>query len=108
KNASWYNDANGIQRSIILAIQRQPGSNTVEVADAIEKLMPVFRQQLPQSVNLDVLYDRAKSIRDSFNDVQFTMLLSLGFVILLIFIFLRNLPATLIPSLALPFSVVGT
>ena len=108
KNASWYNDANGVQRSIILAIQRQPGSNTVEVADAIEKLMPVFRQQLPQSVNLDVLYDRAKSIRDSFNDVQFTMLLSLGLVILVIFLFLRNLPATIIPSLALPFSIIGT
>jgi HAE1 family hydrophobic/amphiphilic exporter-1 len=108
KNASWYNDANGIQRSIILAIQRQPGSNTVEVADSIEKLMPVFRQQLPQSVNLDVLYDRAKSIRDSFNDVQFTMLLSLGLVIMVIFVFLRNLPATVIPSLALPFSVIGT
>src|SRR6185369_16479423 len=108
RSASWYNDANGIQRSIILAIQRQPGSNTVEVADAIEKLMPVFRQQLPQSVNLDVLYDRAKSIRDSFNDVQFTMLLSLGLVIMVIFVFLRNLPATVIPSLALPFSVIGT
>jgi HAE1 family hydrophobic/amphiphilic exporter-1 len=108
KSASWYNDANGIQRSIILAIQRQPGSNTVEVADAIERLMPVFRQQVPQSVNLDVLYDRAKSIRDSFNDVQFTMLLSLGLVVMVIFIFLRNLPATAIPSLALPFSIVGT
>src|SRR5438876_10240547 len=108
KNASWQNDANGVQRSIILAIQRQPGSNTVEVADAIEKLMPVFREQLPQSINLDVLYDRAKSIRDSFHDVQFTMLMSLGLVILVIFIFLRNLPATGIPSLALPFSIIGT
>src|SRR5213083_1966790 len=108
KNASWQNDANGVQRSIILAIQRQPGSNTVEVADAIEKLMPVFREQLPQSINLDVLYDRARSIRDSFNDVQFTMLLSLGLVVMVIFVFLRNLPATAIPSLALPFSVIGT
>src|SRR5436309_12408767 len=108
KNASWYNDANGVQRSIILAIQRQPGSNTVEVADAIEKLMPVFRQQLPQSINLGVLYDRAKSIRDSFNDVRFTMLLSLALVVMVIFVFLRNLPATAIPSLALPFSVIGT
>ena len=108
KNASWQNDANGVQRSIILAIQRQPGSNTVEVADAIEKLMPVFREQLPQSINLDVLYDRARSIRDSFNDVQFTMLLSLGLVVMVIFVFLRNLPATAIPSLALPFSIIGT
>ncbi len=108
KNASWNNDANGVQRSIILAIQRQPGSNTVEVADAIEKLMPVFREQLPQSINLGVLYDRARSIRDSFNDVQFTMLLSLGLVVMVIFVFLRNLPATAIPSLALPFSIIGT
>jgi HAE1 family hydrophobic/amphiphilic exporter-1 len=108
KNASWYNDANGVQRSIILAIQRQPGSNTVEVADAIEKLIPVFRQQLPQSVDLTVLYDRAKSIRDSFVDVRFTMVLSLGLVVMVIFIFLRNLSATTIPSLALPFSIVGT
>ena len=108
KNASWQNDANGVQRSIILAIQRQPGSNTVEVADAIEKLMPVFREQLPQSINLDVLYDRARSIRDSFNDVRFTMLLSLALVVMVIFVFLRNLPATAIPSLALPFSVIGT
>jgi len=108
KNASWNNDANGVQRSIILAIQRQPGSNTVEVADAIEKLMPVFREQLPQSINLGVLYDRARSIRDSFNDVRFTMLLSLALVVMVIFVFLRNLPATAIPSLALPFSVIGT
>src|SRR5439155_1028523 len=99
KNASWNNDANGVQRSIILAIQRQPGSNTVEVADAIEKLMPVFREQLPQSINLGVLYDRARSIRDSFNDVRFTMLLSLALVVMVIFVFLRNLPATAIPSL---------
>ena len=108
KNASWNNDANGVQRSIILAIQRQPGSNTVEVADAIEKLMPVFREQLPQSINLGVLYDRARSIRDSFNDVRFTMLLSLALVVMVIFVFLRNLPATAIPSLALPFSIIGT
>src|SRR5437899_9356049 len=70
--------------------------------------MPVFREQLPQSINLGVLYDRARSIRDSFNDVRFTMLLSLALVVMVIFVFLRNLPATAIPSLALPFSIIGT
>jgi HAE1 family hydrophobic/amphiphilic exporter-1 len=97
-----------VRRSIILAIQRQPGSNTVEVADSIRKLMPVFRQQVPPSIQMDVLYDRSQSIRDSFNDVQFTMVLSLALVVMVIFIFLRNLRATAIPSLALPFSIVGT
>jgi HAE1 family hydrophobic/amphiphilic exporter-1 len=108
KNASWYVGPEGVRRSIILAIQRQPGSNTVEVADAITKLMPAFRQQLPPSIEIDVLYDRSRSIRDSFNDVQSTMLLSLGLVVMVIFIFLRNLRATAIPSLALPFSIIGT
>jgi hydrophobic/amphiphilic exporter-1 (mainly G- bacteria), HAE1 family len=108
KSASWYNTPESVSRSIILAIQRQPGSNTVEVADSIKKLLPTFRQQLPAAVRMEILYDRSQSIRDSFNDVQSTMLLSLGLVIMVIFLFLRNLPATAIPSLALPFSIIGT
>jgi len=108
KSASWYESPDTVRRSIILAIQRQPGSNTVEVADSIRKLMPVFREQIPASIQLDVLYDRSLSIRDSFNDVQFTMGLSLALVVMVIFIFLRNLRATAIPSLALPFSIIGT
>jgi HAE1 family hydrophobic/amphiphilic exporter-1 len=108
KSISWFEAPEGVRRSIILAIQRQPGSNTVEVADSIRKLMPVFRQQVPPSIQMDVLYDRSQSIRDSFNDVQFTMVLSLALVVMVIFIFLRNLRATAIPSLALPFSIVGT
>lgn len=108
KSISWYVSSDTVRRSIILAIQRQPGSNTVEVADAIKKLMPMFRQQIPPSITMDVLYDRSQSVRDSFNDVQFTMVLSLALVIMVIFIFLRNLRATAIPSLALPFSIVGT
>src|SRR5262245_34082539 len=108
KSASWFEAPDSVRRAIILAILRQPGTNTVEVADSIKKLMPVFRQQVPPSVGMEVLYDRSQSIRDSFNDVQFTMLLSLALVVMVIFIFLRNLPATMIPSLALPFSVVGT
>jgi HAE1 family hydrophobic/amphiphilic exporter-1 len=108
KTANWFESADAVKRSIVLAIQRQPGANTVEVADAVKNLMPAFRQQVPPSVEMEILYDRSQSIRTSFNDVQFTMVLSLALVIMVIFIFLRNLPATTIPSLALPFSIVGT
>ncbi len=106
--ASWYNDATHHQRSVVLAIQRQPGANTVEVCDSIKKLLPTFQAYLPPSVELHTVYDRSVTIRDSVHDVQFTLLLSLGLVILVIFLFLRNLSATVIPSLALPLSVVGT
>jgi HAE1 family hydrophobic/amphiphilic exporter-1 len=108
KTVNWYVSADSVRRSIMLAIQRQPGANTVEVADAVKKLIPTFQQQIPPSVDLEILYDRSQSIRTSFNDVQFTMVLSLALVIMVIFLFLRNLPATTIPSLALPFSIIGT
>src|SRR5215831_12804926 len=108
KTANWFVSPDAVRRSIVLAIQRQPGANTVEVADAIKQLIPTFRLQVPPSVDLDILYDRSQSIKTSFNDVQFTMVLSLALVIMVIFIFLRNLPATTIPSLALPFSIIGT
>jgi len=104
KTAAWYND----ERSISLAIFKQPGENTVEVAEAVRRLLPTFQKQLPASATLHVLYDRSTPIRDSVNDVKFTLLLTLGLVILVIFLFLRNLSATVIPSLALPFSIVGT
>jgi HAE1 family hydrophobic/amphiphilic exporter-1 len=104
KVAGWFNSA----RAIVLAIQRQPGTNTVEVVDSIKKLLPTFRAQIPASVNLDIHYDRSESIRDSVNDVKFTLFLALCLVILVIFLFLRNVSATLIPSLALPMSIVGT
>ncbi len=103
KNAGWYNNA----RAAVLAIQRQPGTNTVRVVDAVMRELPAFRAQLPGSVELDVLYDRSETIRDSVADVQFTLVLAAGLVVLVIFLFLRNLPATIIPSLALPISVVG-
>lgn len=108
KAASWYNDHTGSRRSIVLAVQRQPGQNTIAVADSIKALMPVFQAQLPPSVRLNILYDRSATIRDSFADVQFTMMLTLGLVVMVIFLFLRNVSATVIPSLALPFSIVGT
>ncbi|HKW90905.1 MAG TPA: efflux RND transporter permease subunit [Methylomirabilota bacterium] len=104
KVASWYND----ERAVVLAIQKQPGTNTIEVVDAINKILPVFRAQLPASVNLNTLYDRSVSIRASVHDVQFTLMLAIALVILVIFLFLRNVSATLIPSLALPMSIVGT
>jgi len=104
KVASWYRDT----RAIILAIQRQPGTNTVEVVDAIKRLIPTFREQMPASVNLNIMFDRSESIRDSVHDVQFTLILTVCLVVLVIFLFLRNLSATVIPSLALPMAIVGT
>ncbi|HET6492840.1 MAG TPA: efflux RND transporter permease subunit [Burkholderiales bacterium] len=104
KVAAWYNG----ERAIVLAIQRQPGTNTIEVVDAIKRLLPAFRAQFPASVNMDILYDRSESIRDSVNDVQFTLMLALALVVMVIFLFLRNLSATVIPSLALPMSIIGT
>jgi len=104
KIASWYNNT----RAIVLAIQRQPGTNTVEVVDSIRTLLPQFRSLVPASVNLDILYDRSVSIRDSVNDVKITLFIALCLVVLVIFLFLRSLSATLIPSLALPMSLIGT
>jgi HAE1 family hydrophobic/amphiphilic exporter-1 len=104
KTAAWYND----ERSISLAIFKQPGTNTVAVAGEVRRLLPTFQKQLPAAASLHVLYDRSVSIRNSVNDVRFTLLLTLCLVVLVIFLFLRNLSATVIPSLALPFSIVGT
>ena len=102
--ASWYNDT----RDIILSIQRQPGTNTVQVVDTIKKLLPKLGDQIPKSVEVGILYDASQAIRDSVNDVRFTLMLTIALVVLVIFIFLRNLPATVIPSLALPVSLIGT
>ncbi|MEH2453491.1 efflux RND transporter permease subunit [Nostoc sp.] len=104
KLASWYNNT----RAIILTIQRQPGTNTVQVVDTIKKLLPNLRSQIPASVEIGVLYDASQSIRDSVDDVRFTLILTIALVILVIFLFLRNLSATVIPSLALPVSLIGT
>ncbi len=108
KIASWFNTAKAKTRSVILAIQRQPGTNTVEVVDSIKALLPTFRAEIPASVNLDILFDRSISIRESVNDVKLTLLLAIVLVVLVIFLFLRNLSATIIPSLALPMSIIGT
>jgi HAE1 family hydrophobic/amphiphilic exporter-1 len=104
KSAGWFNS----DRSIGLAIFRQPGTNTVQVVDSIRKLLPHFRAQMPGSVDLNILFDRSASIRDSVNDVKFTLFLTICLVVMVIFLFLRNVSATIIPSLALPMSIVGT
>ncbi len=104
KVASWFVDT----RAIILAVQRQPGTNTVAVVDGIKKLLPAFREQMPASIDLNIVNDRSQTIRASVRDVKFTLFLSLCLVVLVIFMFLRNLSATLIPSLALPVSLIGT
>ncbi|MFH1026631.1 MAG: efflux RND transporter permease subunit, partial [Pseudomonadota bacterium] len=108
KIAAWYNTKGVSTRAIVLAIQRQPGTNTIEVVDSIKKQIPGFRSQLPASVELNTLFDRTDTIRESVTDVKFTLLLTIALVILVIFLFLRNLSATIIPSLALPLSIVGT
>jgi HAE1 family hydrophobic/amphiphilic exporter-1 len=104
KTASWYSG----DRAIVLAIQRQPGTNTVEVVDNIKKLLPQMQQQMPAGIKLNILYDRSVSIRNSVNDVKFTLMLTVALVVMVIFLFLRNISATIIPSLALPMSIVGT
>src|SRR5271170_1147277 len=106
--ASWFYTPDDDQRAIVLGIQRQPGTNTIEVTDNIKRLLPLFQSELPPSVDMSILYDRSDTIRESYTDVEFTMLLTLGLVITVIFLFLRNVSATVIPSMALPFSIVGT
>jgi HAE1 family hydrophobic/amphiphilic exporter-1 len=102
--AAWFRN----KRGVILAVQKQPGTNAVEVSDAVRKLLPDFEKQLPASVTLQIHRDRADSIRASVEDVKFTLMLTLVLVILVIFLFLRNISATIIPSLALPMSILGT
>jgi len=104
KTASWFNNA----RTVYLSVQRQPGTNTVDIVDSIRALLPELQQQMPAALTLTVRNDRSQSIRESVGDVKFTLVLTVGLVILVIFLFLRNLSATVIPSLALPASIVGT
>ena len=104
KVAAWFKD----KRGIVLAIFRQPGTNTIEVVNSIRKLLPTFRAEVPAGVSMEVLFDRSVTIRQSVEEVQFTLVLALALVVMVIFLFLRNLSATLIPSVALPMSIVGT
>jgi HAE1 family hydrophobic/amphiphilic exporter-1 len=104
KEIAWFKN----NRAIQFQVQRQPGTNTVEVVDQIKAVLPELRAQLPPGIHLDVIYDRSLSIRDSVQDVKMTLLLTIGLVVAVIFVFLRNISATVIPSLALPLSVIGT
>ncbi len=102
--ANWFKG----KRAIVLAIQRQPGTNTIETVNSIRKVLPQFQAKLPASLEMEVFYDRTQSIRASIFEVQFTLVLAAFLVVLVIFLFLRNLSATLIPAVALPISVIGT
>jgi HAE1 family hydrophobic/amphiphilic exporter-1 len=102
--ASWFND----KRAVVLAVQRQPGANTVAVVNSVRDQLPTYRAQVPAAVDLEVLADRSISIRNSVQDVEFTLMVSIGLVILVIFLFLRSVPATIIPALAVPVSLIGT
>jgi hydrophobe/amphiphile efflux-1 (HAE1) family protein len=93
---------------VLLGVVKQPGSNTIEVVDAVRRVAPVFQKQLPPSVRLLIRGDRAQNIRESFHDIEFTMVTTLALVILVIFLFVRNFSATVIPAMALPFSILGT
>jgi len=104
KSMAWFMNT----RAIVLAIQRQPGTNTIEVVDGIRQLLPQFRSQIPASVKLTILFDRSESIRESIADVKFTLFLTICLVVMVIFLFLRNISATAIPSLAVPLAIVGT
>jgi HAE1 family hydrophobic/amphiphilic exporter-1 len=104
KRASWYNG----QRAVVLAIQRQPGTNTVAVAERVKAEVERLRPQIPPSIDIATLNDRSVTVKASVDDVKFTLFLALCLVVMVIFLFLRNLRATMIPSLALPLSLIGT
>jgi hydrophobe/amphiphile efflux-1 (HAE1) family protein len=104
KVAGWFNQ----ERSIILFVQRQPGTNTIEVVERVKAILPEFRAQLPAAVKLDILVDRSITIRESVDDVKHTLIIAIFLVVLVIFLFLRSLAATIIPSIAMPIAVVGT
>ena len=104
KLAAWFNNVH----AIILAVQKQPGTNTVEVVDSIKALLPQLRKEIPPAIGLSIAFDASESIRGSIHDVEFTLVLTIAVVVMVIFLFLRNLSATLIPGCAVPFSIVGT
>jgi HAE1 family hydrophobic/amphiphilic exporter-1 len=104
KQASWFKG----KRSIYLSINKQPGTNVVQVVDDVKALLPTLQSQLPAAVTLDIRQDRSQSIRESVSDVKFTLILTIFLVVAVIFLFLRNVSATVIPSLALPCSIVAT
>ncbi|MBN3958203.1 efflux RND transporter permease subunit [Nostoc sp. NMS8] len=109
KVSNLYSDRKVTNRhSVVLAVQPQPGANTVNIVDSIQELLPTLREQVPKSIEMGIMYDRSQTIRASVSDVKFTLVLSICLVVLVIFLFLRDITATLIPSLALPVAIIGT
>ena len=104
RQAAWMNDT----RAVIVNIQRQPGANIISVVDRVKLLLPNLQASMPQSVTIKILTDRTTTIRASVDDVQFELMLTIGLVVMVIFVFLRNVAATVIPSVAVPLSLVGT
>src|SRR6516165_7350751 len=104
KQAAWMNQV----PAVILNIQRQPGANIIEVVDRVKRLLPVLRTSLPNSIGVSILTDRTTTIRASVADVEFELMLCVGLVIMVIFLFLRNVSATIIPTVAVPLSLIGT
>ena len=105
---SWLGAWANRQQAIVLNVQRQPGANIIDTADSINRMLPALTASLPKSVELKLLTDRTTNIRASVNDVQFELLLAVALVVMIIYLFLRNLPATIIPAVAVPLSLVGT
>jgi hydrophobic/amphiphilic exporter-1 (mainly G- bacteria), HAE1 family len=108
KNGAWFFTPTTKAQTIFLAIYKQPGTNTIEVADAVKSVLPSLANSLPASAKLRILRDGGVPIKESVNDIQFTMLLTLALVVMVIFLFIRNLSATIIPSISLPMSIIGT
>jgi HAE1 family hydrophobic/amphiphilic exporter-1 len=108
RTAVWFKTKEKSDRSIVIVVKRQPGSNTVEVADGIMKLISKIKVQLPQSLNMKVFYNQADYIKESARDVQYTLVFTIFLVILIIYLFLRSAAATVIPGIAVPLSIIGT
>jgi len=108
KTAAWRGNPERIERAVVLGIRKQPGSNTVEVAKEVLALLPKFREEIPPAIEVNVLFDRSTTVEEAVHDVELTLLLTLGLVVLVIFLFLRRLSATLIPSLSMPLAVLAT
>ena len=106
--AAWAGSKGVLSPGVVLNIQRQPGANVIEVVDRIKKLLPSLQASLPSAVKVEFLTDRTVTIRASVEDVQFELLLAIALVVMVIFVFLRSVPATIIPSFAVPLSLVGT
>jgi hydrophobic/amphiphilic exporter-1 (mainly G- bacteria), HAE1 family len=108
KTAAWRGNPQSIERAVVLGIRKQPGANTVEVAQAVLGLLPRFREEIPPAIDVEILFDRSLTVKEAVHDVELTLLLTLILVVVVIFVFLRRLSATAIPSLSLPLAILAT